>query len=56
LEDRNAMLYDLLDLLMRPEAYAYVWRDGELYVEPLTDTLAESSAQTRKDADVPIAA
>jgi len=53
------MLFDLLDLLMRPEAYVCVWRDGELYVEPLTEIIAEaaeSSAQTRKDADEPIAA
>ena len=27
------MLIDLIDLLMRPNAYVRVWRDGELFVE-----------------------
>jgi hypothetical protein len=29
------MLFDLIDLLTRPEAYVCMWRDGELYVEPV---------------------
>jgi hypothetical protein len=28
------MLLNLADPLMRPEAYVYLWRDGELYIEP----------------------
>jgi hypothetical protein len=28
------MLFNLADPLMRPEAYVYLWRDGELYIEP----------------------
>ncbi len=53
------MLFDLFDLLMRPEEYVCVWRDGELYVEPIEQEVAastESTEQTSKDADEPIAA
>jgi hypothetical protein len=28
------MLFNLADPLMRPEAYVYLWRDGELCIEP----------------------
>jgi hypothetical protein len=28
------MLFNLADPLMRPEAYVYQWRHGELYIEP----------------------
>ena len=30
------MLLSLIDVLTRPEEYVCVWRDGELYVEPVT--------------------
>ncbi len=29
------MLFNLVDPLMRPEAYVCLWRDGELYIEPV---------------------
>ena len=29
------MLVDLIDLLMRPDAYVCMWRDGGLFVEPV---------------------
>ncbi|MES0403384.1 MAG: hypothetical protein ABUJ93_07750 [Hyphomicrobium sp.] len=53
------MLFDLFDLLMRPDAYVCVWRDGELYIEPAAEISAattESTEQTTKGADEPIAA
>ncbi len=53
------MLFDLIDLLMRPDAYVCTWRDGELFVEPVPATSAaptESTEQTSKEADGPIAA
>ena len=55
----NAMLFDLIDLLMRPEAYVCVWRDGELYVEPAAPDVAAtagSTEQTTEAADEQIAA
>lgn len=53
------MLFDLFDLLMRPDAYVCVWRDGELYVEPVAPDVAattESTDQTTKGVDGQIAA
>jgi hypothetical protein len=53
------MLFDLFDLLMRPDAYVCMWRDGELFVEPVPANSAvttESTEQTSKEADGPIAA
>jgi hypothetical protein len=53
------MLFDLIDLLMRPEAYVCVWRDGELYVEPAAPDVAAtagSTEQTTEAADEQIAA
>ncbi|MCK5711658.1 MAG: hypothetical protein KAI25_02985 [Hyphomicrobiaceae bacterium] len=53
------MLFNLIDLLTRPEEYVCVWRDGELYVEPVAATSAtniESTQQTSKEADERIAA
>ena len=53
------MLFDLIDLLMRPEAHVCTWRDGELYVEPvaaISGTNIESTQQTSKEADERIAA
>jgi len=29
------MLFNLVDPLTRPEAYGCLWRDGELYIEPI---------------------
>jgi len=34
------MLFDLIDLLERHEAYVCVWRDGEVHIEPLAATFA----------------
>ena len=53
------MLFDLIDLLMRPDAYVCMWRDGGLFVEPVPATCAvttESTEQTSKEADPLIAA
>ncbi len=53
------MLFSLIDALTRPEEYVFVWRDGELYVEPVPTTSAattEHTEQTSKEADEPIAA
>ena len=53
------MLFDLIDLLMRPDAYVCTWRDGELFVEPVPATSAaatESTEQPSKEAARPIAA
>ena len=53
------MLFDLFDLLMRPDAYVCMWRDGVLFVEPVPANSAvttESAEQTSKEADGPIAA
>jgi len=43
------MLCDLMDLLACPDAHACVWRDGELYIEPV-------AGQATLDADAPAAA
>jgi len=53
------MLFNLIDLLTRPEEYVCVWRDGELYVEPvaaISGTNIESTQQTSNEADGLIAA
>lgn len=53
------MLFNIIDLLMRPEAYVCMWRDGELYVEPIAQDVAptiESTVDTSKDDDEMIAA
>jgi hypothetical protein len=58
-EAPTTMLFDLFDLLMRPDAYVCMWRDGELFVEPVPANSAvttESTEQTSKEADGPIAA
>jgi hypothetical protein len=31
------MLCNLVDTLERPEAYVCLWRDGELYIEPVLE-------------------
>ncbi len=36
------MLLDIADLFLDPEAYVCVWRDGELYVEPLATLTAST--------------
>lgn len=49
----------LIDLLNRPEAYVCVWRDGELYVEPvaaISATATKSTEQASREADGLIAA
>jgi hypothetical protein len=53
------MLFNLIDLLTLPEQYVCVWRDGELYVEPVAATCVmniESTRQARKEAELLIAA
>jgi hypothetical protein len=30
------MLTGLIDLLLDPDAYVCIWRDGELFIEPAT--------------------
>lgn len=53
------MLFDLIDLLMRPEAYVCVWRDGELFVEPILTTstaTTKNTEKTSKDVDGQVAA
>ena len=53
------MLANLIDLLMRPDAYVCIWRDGELFVEAAPTPSAatkESTQQTRKEIGGPIAA
>jgi hypothetical protein len=45
------MLFNLIDLLTLPEQYVCVWRDGELYVEPVAATCAmniESDTQLNR--------
>jgi hypothetical protein len=37
------MLFNLNDLLKRPDAYVCAWRNGELFIEPVA---AASSAVT----------
>jgi len=53
------MLFDLIDLLMRPDAYVCVWRDGELFVEPVPITpavITDKTEKPSKEVDGPIAA
>ncbi len=33
---RSLTMLDFADVLLDPDAYVCIWRDGELYVEPLT--------------------
>ena len=40
------MQFNLIDLLMWPEANVRVWRDSELYVEPVTATSTATSDST----------
>jgi len=52
------MLFSLIDLLTRPEAFECVWREGELYVKPIAATLGtdpERPEQTTKKANESIA-
>jgi hypothetical protein len=32
---QTTMLCDLIDLLESPAAHVCIWRDGELYIEPV---------------------
>ena len=53
------MLFNLTDILTRPEEYVCAWHDGELYVEPVPVTPAattECNEQTSKEANLLIAA
>jgi hypothetical protein len=34
-QGETPMLFNLVDPLARPEAYVCLWRDGELYIEPI---------------------
>jgi hypothetical protein len=36
------MLLDIADIVLEPEAYVCVWRDGELYVELLATLTAST--------------
>ena len=36
------MLFDLIQLLSRPEEYVCSWRGGELYIEPVAATVASA--------------
>ena len=42
------MLANLIDLLMRPEAYVCIWRDGELFVEAAPTPSAETQESTQQ--------
>ena len=46
------MLFNLIDLLMRAEAYVRVWRDSELYVVPVTATSTATSDSTEPEPNV----
>jgi hypothetical protein len=53
------MLFSLIDVLTRPEEYVCVWRDGELYVEPVPAIPAattECNEQTSRETDLRFAA
>jgi hypothetical protein len=53
------MLCSLIDLLKQPDDYVCVWRDGEIYIEPLAASLntdTESTQETSEEADLPLAA
>ena len=53
------MLFDLIDLLERPDAYVCAWRNGELFVEPISaasSAATDYTAQTCDEAEDPIAA
>jgi hypothetical protein len=36
------MLSAIVDLLVEPEAYVCVWRDGELFIEPIVASSADA--------------
>ncbi len=36
------MLFDIVALCIEPEAYVCVWRDGELFIEPVAATAVSS--------------
>jgi len=38
------MLFNLIDVLAQAEEYVCVWRDGELYVEPVAATVCIPAA------------
>ena len=42
------MLANLIDLLMRPDAYVCIWRDGELFVETAPTPSAETKERTQQ--------
>jgi hypothetical protein len=42
------MLFSLIDLLTRPEAFKCVWREGERYVEPIAVTLGTDPQRTEQ--------
>ena len=46
------MQFNLIDPLMRPEAYVRVWRDSERYVEPVTATSTATSDSTEPKPNV----
>ena len=53
------MLFSLIDLLTRPEESVCVWRDGELFVEPIPAISAattESTQEPRLEAELLMAA
>lgn len=53
------MLFDLIDLLERTDAYVCVWRDGELFIEPVPTACSaatDNTVQTNNEVEDPIAA
>jgi hypothetical protein len=53
------MLFDLIDLLERPDAYVCAWRNGELFVDPVPAASSATTgytAQSGNEAKDPIAA
>jgi hypothetical protein len=41
-ERATHMLFDIVALCIEPEAYVCVWRDGELFIEPVAATAVSS--------------
>ena len=42
--EQGTMLFNLIDVLAQAEEYVCVWRDGELYVEPVAATVCIPAA------------
>jgi hypothetical protein len=38
------MLFDIAEVFAEPQDYVCIWRDGELYIEPLAAMSATASA------------